>query len=380
MKIIKKLLSRIQLSCKVSKSDKHWNLPPLSLLSSYLKSEVNNDLIKRDSKAIEGVLENNNVSAKTIKIDQAPAFTRYLVKVQPGNDLSRLLQLSNDITLATASPYKVRMEIVSKKDGLLTMEIPNENPEAVPLKRMIEQYEKLNLNYKLPVPLGVDGENKEQFADFVDLKHILMGGQTGSGKSVFAHSLINFLLLRFSPEDLRILLVDMKRVEFPLTYNGLPYLITDCLMDSELTTKWLRRVLDEKKRSKNIKPYTLIVIDTSSDIMCSNYRNDFINLVNEILINGSALGIYLVMFDSRVGEEVFNPLFISGFNTIICFTTADKAGSKLLINSEDGADYLLGRGDMLLLKKDQPHPVRLQAPYISGEEIERIVDFINSKN
>lgn len=240
------------------------------------------------------------------------------------------------------------------------------------LKDALVTYESLNLNYKVPVCLGIDEEGKEHFADLVDLKHILMGGQTGSGKSIFAHSLINSLLLRFSPEDLKLLLVDMKRVEFT-QYNGLPHMITDCLVDSSLVIKWLGEVLDEKKKSKNIKPYNLIIIDTSSDIMLNNYRNDFMNLINEILVSGPSLGIFLVMYDSRVGEEVFPLSFVSGFNTIICFATADKAGSEILINSGDGVN-LLGRGDMLLLKKDQLFSTHLQAPFISDNEIKETID------
>lgn len=379
METIKKFLSMVIPGRKSSKPDKHWNLPPLSLLSSYPKFEVNNDYIKRCSKAIEEVLEGNNIPVKIVKIDQGPAFTRYTVKVPLESKLSEIIFLSNDLALATASyDGRVRIEILSEKEDLLALEVTNRNLEKVSLKRMIEQYDKSNLNYKLPVPLGVDVENKEQFADLVVLKNILMGGQTGSGKSVFVNSLINFLLLRFSPEDLKLLLVDMKRVEFYL-FKGLPHLITDCLVDSGLTVKWLRNVLDEKMKSKNIKPYILVVIDTSSDIMLSDYRNDFINLINEILVYGPDLGIYLVMYDSRVGEEVFPTSFISGFNTIICGAVADKDASQLLINSNDGVN-LLGRGDLLFLKKGQQHPLRLQVPWESEEENKKIIDFINSKN
>ncbi len=168
----------------------------------------------------------------------------------------------------------------------------------------------------------------------------------------------------------------MKRVEFSI-YNGLPHLLTDCIVDSGITVKWLKKVLDDKKKSKLIKPYTFIVIDTSSDILISEFQEEFIKLITQITNEGPDLGIYTVMYDSRVGNEVFPAIFLKNFKTHICFNTADGAASKILINSEDG-QFLLGRGDMLLKSGDSQELKRIQAPLISEKEILKITGFINT--
>ncbi len=236
-------------------------------------------------------------------------------------------------------------------------------------------YDKAGLKYKIPVMLGINTFGNNEYADFTELKSILMGGTTGSGKSVFAHSLICSLLMRFSPNELKILLIDMKRVEFSI-YNGLPYLLTDCIVDSDVAVKWLGKILEEKKNSKAIQPFTLIVIDTNSDIMFSNYAKEFSELVNHIANEGLDLGIYIVMYDSRVGSEVFPPSFLKNFKTHICFNTSTKEASQLLINSDDGIN-LLGSGDMLL-KTGSEELKRIQSPNITENEITSIVSSVKN--
>lgn len=235
---------------------------------------------------------------------------------------------------------------------------------------VIEDYDKSGLKYKIPVMLGMNTFDNNEYADLTELKSILMGGTTGSGKSVFAHSLICSLLMRFSPHELKILLMDMKRVEFSI-YNGLPYLLTDCIVDSGVAVKWLGKILEEKKKSKAIQPLTLIVIDTNSDIMFSNYAKEFSELISQITNEGPGLGIYIIMYDSRVGSEVFPPSFIKNFKTHICFNTSTKEASQLLVNSDNGIN-LLGKGDMLF-KTGSEELKRIQSPNITENEITSIV-------
>lgn len=242
------------------------------------------------------------------------------------------------------------------------------------LQTIIEDYNKSGLKYKIPVMLGVNTFGKNEYADLTELQSILMGGTTGSGKSVFGCALISSLLLRFSPNELKLLLIDMKQVEYPV-YNDLPHLLTKCIVDSGESVNWLRKVIDEKKKSKEAKPYIFIVIDTFSDIMVSDFSKEFINLINEITVYGPDLGIYLMMYDSRVGTEVFNHLFISGIKTHICFNTSDEDGSKLLIGSGNGI-YLLGKGDMLFQPDRNKEPIRIQGPWISEKEIKQLIDSI----
>jgi len=239
------------------------------------------------------------------------------------------------------------------------------------LDNILKEYNSSGLNYKMPVMLGVNTFDNNEYADMVVLKNIIIGGATGSGKSNFIHTIISSLITRFTPNEMKILLIDMKRVEMGL-YNGLPHLFTDFIVESKQAVYWLKKVFEEKKQSMSIHPYTLIVIDTHSDIMISPESNEFIQLILQVLKEGPDLGIYLIMCDSRVGPDVFPKVFIDNFNTHICFNVASKEGSKTLINSEDGA-YLLGRGDMLF-KTESKELKRIQAPFITEKEILNLVN------
>ncbi len=248
--------------------------------------------------------------------------------------------------------------------------------QAISLSKLLKEYEVSNLNYELPIVLGKNTEGKTIFADLFELKHILMAGQTGSGKSVFLQQLIWTLVPKFPPDKLELLLIDMKVVEFS-RYKKLPHLITNPITNSGLAVEWLTKILDKKKRSKTKKRNTVIFIDTFSDIMYSDYGEEFTKLVNEIILKGSSLGIYLLMCDSRVSKEVFDKSFTSGFKTKICFKVMDEEASIRIINSSAGID-LLGKGDMLLLMENHKDLIRLQAPWISSEEIKEIMEKIHN--
>jgi len=250
----------------------------------------------------------------------------------------------------------------------------NMTDQPISLLQLLEEYQASGLNYQLPIVLGKNTEGKTIFADLVELENILMAGETGSGKSVFLHQVIWTLIPKFSPDKLELLLIDMKVVEFG-RYKKLPHLITDPITNSGLAVEWLTKILDKKKRSKTKKRNTVIFIDTFSDIMYSDYGEEFTKLVNEIILKGSSLGIYLLMCDSRVSKEVFDKSFTSGFKTKICFKVMDEEASIRIIDSSAGID-LLGKGDMLLLMENHKNPIRLQGPWISSEEIKQIMEKI----
>lgn len=253
------------------------------------------------------------------------------------------------------------------------------NSKAVFLNELLSQYEESGLNYKLPIVLGKNENGKSEFADLVDLEHILMAGSTGSGKSIFGHSIISTFIKIFSPAQLRLFLIDMKVVEFPSFYNGLPHLLAPVATGFDKAFNGLGWVRNEKnsrlrKSKSELKkmPYIVIVIDTFSDLII-NYSKRFQKLIKETLDKAAEAKIYFIIYDSRPSPDVFTPLIRASFPTRICFNVSRAVDSKITINNF-GGEKLLGKGDMLLLKKGSHRPIHLQAPFISEQEIKEIVN------
>lgn len=243
----------------------------------------------------------------------------------------------------------------------------NMTKQPISLFDLPKEYQASDLDHKLPVVLGENTEGKALFADLLDLEHILIAGETGSGKSSFLHQLIWTLIQKFPPNKLELLLIDMKRVEFRI-YKDIPHLITNPIVDPDLAIEWIKKIIDQNKENKINNRHSIIIIDTFSDLTLPPVREEFIKSVNEILSMSSKQGIHLIMCDSRVGDKVFDRSFISGFKTKICFKVVDDNASQLIINSGAGKD-LLGKGDMLLLMENHNEPIRIQTPYNSFAEI-----------
>ncbi len=255
------------------------------------------------------------------------------------------------------------------------------------LKKLTEEYKKLNLNYKLPVILGVNENGKTEFADLADLKHILMAGTTGSGKSVFMNTMISTFLTTFSTHQLRLFLVDMKRVEL-LDYNGLPYLLSPVVVDLKKVSAGLDWLIFEKNRRLRIVaqeesyleklPAILVIIDTFSDLIYSDSVK-FQDYLSKLMDQASDVKIHVVMSDSRTGSDVFTPLIRKLFPTKICFNVSESSYSKLIIGKA-GGEKLRGAGDMLFLPPGEKEPKRIQAPYISDDEINKLIKSIPPDN
>lgn len=245
------------------------------------------------------------------------------------------------------------------------------------LKKLLNTYKKTNLNYKLPVILGVNESDKSEFADLTDLKHILMSGSTGSGKSMFEHTTISTLITFFNRNQLRLYLVDMKLVELQV-YKGSPYLLapinnheTGSVFNS---LEWL---IDEKNLRLKIgkeyhkRPYIVVIIDTFSDLMGYNAQK-FEDYLSKLIDRASEVKMHIILSDSRISIELYTKLILSLFPTKICFNAYDAKASKLIIGVE-GGEKLKGIGDMLFLPPNSKKPIRIQAPFISEEEINGVV-------
>ena len=242
------------------------------------------------------------------------------------------------------------------------------------LQLALADYKKQKLKYKLPVVLGLNSDNKLEFADLVDLKHLVLAGETGSGKSMFEHTIIN-TFLSLMPNKIELFLVDMKRVEFGM-YRDIPQLISNIIVKSEDFFVKLEKLIEEKDRrllsenSERKYSYIIAIFDTISDLAYSN-RQQFDGLMKKLLIDADEAKIHVIVTDSRVDESVFIPTIMSLMPTKICFTTASAENSQCIIGSDLGV-HLHSKGDMLM-KEDGKEPICLQAPYIEDKEIEKII-------
>ncbi len=250
-------------------------------------------------------------------------------------------------------------------------------------KDLLEQYKKSSLRYKLPIILGKNENGSSQFSDLSKLENILITGSTGSGKSVFNHNIISSLLSLYSSDKLRFVLIDMKLVEFN-QYNGLPHLLAPVLPqkgDKAINKifsgfEWLmmekenRRNMSEEELDKY--PYIVVVIDTFSDLIAAE-SDKFESIMMKLTDRSADLKMHTIICDSRTGKYVFTDHILKSFQTKIAFNTYDSEGSKLLLGVE-GAEKLKGSGDMLFLPNSLNNPIRIQAPFISDEEITEIIN------
>lgn len=247
---------------------------------------------------------------------------------------------------------------------------------------LLEEYKKSNLNYKLPVLLGVDAENKKWFADLVDLQNIIIGGTTGSGKSIFNHTIISTLISMYSYEKLRLYLVDPKLVELQ-TYKDIPHLLSPVQPETgdphfSKVYEGFKWLIEEKYVRKRVSkeefdkyPFIIVVIDTFSDLIAENSQK-FQDKLTQLIDGAAEVNIYTIICDSRTGPDVFTDTLLKLFPTKIAFNTSTIESSQLLVE-EVGAEKLLGRGDMLYLPQDLKKAVRIQAPFISEGEIKEML-------
>ncbi len=233
------------------------------------------------------------------------------------------------------------------------------------ISKVSKQWERATL----PVPLGIDEDGNLHLADLSQTGNIIIGGTTGSGKSIFNHNLICSLTLKHDSSILKLFLADPKRVEFPLTYKELPHVLEKIYIESE---EIINRLESLKKEIVNKRyPYLVIVIDTFSDLMM--YDSDRFESVISDLSKLNKKGVYIIICDSRPSEDVFTDYLMKNFPTKIAMNTASKMDSIKVIGIA-GGEKLKGSGDMLYLQKGEKNPIRLQGTYISEEDIEKKVD------
>ncbi len=375
-----------------------WEYPPLELLSETEGHKADRGDVKEVASLIERTLQSFGIAAKVVEVNLGPAVTQYALEIALGTKVSKITSLANDLALATQAPTgQIRIEAPIPGRNLVGIEIPNKSLEVVPLRTMLSSDLMRKSKSKLAVSLGLDVSGNPVIADVGKMPHILVAGTTGSGKSVLVNSFISSILFRASPEEVKMILIDPKRVELT-GYNGIPHLMVPVIVDVEKilsALKWATNEMDRRYKTfaergvRNIDgynelagfqalPYIIILIDELADLMMFA-PVEVEDTIARIAQMARATGIHLVVATQRPSVDVITGLIKANIPARIAFNVSSMIDSRVIIDSP-GAEKLLGRGDMLYIPPDQAKPTRIQGAFISEKEVKKLVDFLKEKS
>jgi len=375
-----------------------WEYPPLTLLSDASAQKADRGDIKKTASIIEKTLQNFGIGARVVEVNLGPAVTQYALGLDLGTKVAKITSLSNDLALATEAPTgQIRIEAPIPGRNLVGIEIPNRGLEVVPMKALLSSDVMRKNKSKLAVSLGLDVSGNPLIADIAKMPHVLVAGQTGSGKSVMINSFISSLLFRASPDELKLILIDPKRVELT-GYNGIPHLMTPVIVEVEKILSALQWAMSEMDRRyklfaengvRNIEsfnelsgfqalPYIVIFIDELQSLM-SFAPVAVEDAIARLAQMARATGIHLVVSTQRPSVDVITGLIKANIPCRIAFNVSSMTDSRVIIDMP-GAEKLLGKGDMLYIPPDQAKPTRIQGTFVSDKEVKRLVDYLKAKN
>jgi len=383
--------------------------PPLSLLEED-KGKPNTGDIKANANIIKRTLANFGIEVEMDEITIGPTVTRYALKPAEGVKLSRIVGLQNDLALSLAA-HPIRIEAPIPGKSLVGIEIPNKSKSIVGLATLLSDEKFQNSPKPLTTALGRSISGKAVFGNLAKMPHILVAGTTGSGKSVTIHSMITSLLYRNGPDDLKLILIDPKRVELTL-YNNIPHLLTPVITEAKktiLALKWAAKEMDrrydileaesvrdiesyhnnvfnknpKKKRTNNDgveeeinadrMPYIVIIIDELADIM-STYPRELESAIVRLAQMSRAVGIHLILSTQRPEVNVITGLIKANIPARVALKVSSQVDSRTILDA-GGAEKLLGAGDMLYSSGDA-QPERLQSAFISESEVKKVVKYL----
>ncbi|MEZ4210510.1 MAG: DNA translocase FtsK 4TM domain-containing protein [Patescibacteria group bacterium] len=370
-----------------------WTPPTIDLLSNSV-TKVDSGNISQNVSIIQETLENFNVEVEMHEVNVGPTVTQYTLKPAAGIKLTRISGLTNDLALALAA-HPIRIEAPIPGRSLVGVEVPNRKTSVVRLREVMESEVFQNVKSPLRLPLGRDVAGLPIAADLIKMPHLLIAGATGAGKSVFLNDLLISLLYQNSPADLRLILVDPKRVEFA-NYSDVPHLLSPVIVDPHKTInalKWLvtemerryrimsevkvREIRDYNKQNPDSKlPYIVLVIDELADLMAVSAR-EVEAYICRLAQMARAVGIHLILATQRPSVDVITGLIKANFPSRIAFAVTSGTDSRTILDSV-GAEKLLGNGDMLFMPGDAAKPKRVQAAYVSDKEIKSVTDALRS--
>ncbi len=379
-----------------------WHLPPIEYLSKSAKGGIATAEIKATSDLIEETLAEHGVAVSVDQVRVGPTVTMYGLKPgwKGGKANSRgqrvrvdtILSREKDIALALSSP-NIRFESVVPGSSVVGIEVPNAKPTPVNLRTVMDspEWSEFIEDAALPVPLGVGSGGNPVMADFSKMPHTLVAGATGSGKSVCMNTIITGLLLSRNPREVRMVMIDPKRVELT-PYQGIPHLYAPVIVEPEIAVKTLKALVKEmmdrfatleaagvrdistyNRKNQAKMPYLLILVDELADLMLTA-SNEVEQLLVRLAQLGRATGVHLVVATQRPSVDVVTGLIKANFPSRISFAVGSQVDSRTILDST-GADKLLGKGDMLYKPINLTQPLRVQGAFLGDEEIEAVVDF-----
>ncbi len=373
---------------------KNYVPPPISLLKSSTEKPTSGDL-RANANIIKRTLEGFGIAVEMSEINIGPKVTRYTLKPAEGVKLTRITALSPDLSLALAA-HPIRIEAPIPGKSLVGIEVPNKTAALVRLGNLMG-YEEFATSTQLVFPLGRDVSGEAIFVDIEKMPHLLVAGSTGSGKSIAIHSILTSLLYKNGPENLRLILIDPKRVELSV-YEGIPHLVSPVITEAKKSVGVFRWAIAEMERryetllkggardiksyNKNHKddllPYIVIVVDEMADLMAS-YGRDVESSIVRLAQMARATGIHLILSTQRPSVEVITGLIKANITGRIALQVASQIDSRTIIDMS-GAEKLLGGGDLLFVSGELSKPKRVQCAYISEEEVKQVTDFIRDNN
>jgi len=342
---------------------------------------------------LKKMLAEFGIESDVVNVNRGPVLTLYEMQIAPGIKVTRIVSLADDIAMALAA-HRVRIVAPIPGKSAIGVEIPNRYRETVTLGDIVKSDEFQTFEGSLVVALGKDILGNPVMLDLKRLPHLLIAGATGSGKSVCVNSIITSLLYNYDPNYLRFIMIDPKMVELQL-YNGLPHLLTPVIVDPIATPMVLKWTMHEMERrycllsemnTRDIErynekielygsgleklPYIVTIIDEMADLIMTSKEIE--GYITRIAQKARAVGIHLVVATQRPSVDIITGIIKANFPARIAFQTAQKTDSRTIID-QNGAEKLLGRGDMLYQSPTSSFPVRIQGGYITEEEIERVV-------
>jgi len=374
-----------------------WQYPTSDIFDNTPGAKADRGDVRKNAAIIEQTLDSFGITARVAEVNNSPSVTQYALEVALGTKLTKILSLSNDMAMALAAPGgQIRVEAPIPGRSLVGIEVPNRSLEVVPIRTIIESSVMKSAKSKIAVPLGLDVAGNPKIADIAKMPHVLIAGQTGSGKSITINSWISTLLFRASPEEVRMIMVDPKRVELS-QYNGIPHLLTPVIVEPEKVVSALKWAVGEMEHrykvftevgAKNIEgynnmagfqsmPYIIIFIDEMADIMLFSPAEVEDN-VCRIAQMARATGIHLVLSTQRPSVNVITGLIKANIPTRIAFAVASMTDSRVILDTP-GAEKLLGRGDMLYIPPELAKPVRVQGSFISDKETLRLIEYVKAQ-
>ena len=381
-----------------SKEDAPFQLPPVGLLKVAPPAELKRtrEELQDNAEVLRKKLQDFEVEGRIVQVSPGPIITSYEFEPAPGIKVSQIVNLSDDLALALkAASVRIMGPIAGR--GTVAVEVPNSETSTVYLREIFMSPEFAESKGRLPLALGKDVTGLPVVADLAAMPHLLVAGATGSGKSVGLNAMICSILYKASPADVRFLLIDPKRLELSV-YEGIPHLLSPVVTDAKEAAarlRWIVGKMDERYRELQMKqvrniegynravepekrlPYWIVVVDELADLMMVSAGEVQTSLVRLAQI-ARAVGIHLIVATQRPSVDVVTGLIKANFPTRIAFQMASKVDSRTVLDS-NGAEQLLGRGDMIFVPPGASKPMRVHGAWVGDDEVKAVCDFLRKQ-